>query len=276
MVVPHIVVYPLLSDTLPPATTTNATFIGDHTYIVIDPATSHRSEQERFDQIVQERSAKNQRLLAVVLTHHHPDHVADAVRVAQKFDVPIWAHAETAKRVPFRVNRFLKDEENFILEGNPQISLQAIFTPGHAPGHLCFYEPTSKTLVAGDMVASFGTILIDPRDGHLATYMASLNRLLKLDLGVVIPAHGKPMEDGRAKIEETLAHRLLRVEQVLQFLPKGHENAAGAEQIAQSIYARELPKKLLFLATRSVLATAIYLCEQGQVKTDKDKALFWR
>ena len=53
-------------------------------------------------------------------------------------------------------------------------------TPGHA-GHLCFWQPTQKTLVAADMVAEDSTIIIEPHDGgELAAYMASLKRLIAL------------------------------------------------------------------------------------------------
>ena len=56
--------------------------------------------------------------------------------------------------------------------------LRALYTPGHAPGHLCFVDERSRAVVAGDMVASVGTIIVEPDDGgDMAVYLESLARL---------------------------------------------------------------------------------------------------
>jgi hypothetical protein len=56
--------------------------------------------------------------------------------------------------------------------------LRVLHTPGHAPGHVCLWDEAGGGLVAGDMVASQGTIIVSPQDeGDMALYLASLRLL---------------------------------------------------------------------------------------------------
>ena len=172
---PWIRVLPVRTPTLPPATRTNCYIVGEAgRALAIDPATPHADEQARLDEYVAREGIV---LEAVVLTHHHVDHVGDAARLAAKHGVPVWAHRETAARVAGRVqiSRMIDDGER--LDVGPS-GLRAVFTPGHAPGHLCFVDAAAKAIVAGDMVASVGTIIVEPADsGDMRLYLESLRRL---------------------------------------------------------------------------------------------------
>src|SRR6202040_1481243 len=68
--------------------------------------------------------------------------------------------------------------------------LQALHTPGHASGHLAFYEPHYRLLFAGDMVSTISSVVIAPPDGDLTIYLESLRRLAALDCGLLLPGHG--------------------------------------------------------------------------------------
>src|SRR5690606_39245655 len=97
------------------------------------------------------------------------DHAGGAADLSARLGAPVWAHAETARLLRGRVEvaRALADGEVLELGGDVPRRLRALFTPGHAPGHLCFLEETTGWMVAGDMVASVGTILIDPSEGDM-------------------------------------------------------------------------------------------------------------
>jgi len=60
------------------------------------------------------------------------------------------------------------------------------------------------------MVAGIGTILIDPSEGDMAVYLASLERLLARPQMTLLPAHGPAIRDGHAKLREYLSHRRMR------------------------------------------------------------------
>ena len=73
-------------------------------------------------------------IAAVLLTHHHHDHLAGLERLSEEFGAPILAHELTAREVD-GVDRTLTDNETVSFGG---LDVEALFTPGHAPGHLAF------------------------------------------------------------------------------------------------------------------------------------------
>src|SRR2546429_134050 len=82
---------------------------------------------------------------AVVLTHHHPDHIGAARSASGRYEIPIWAHPITKLLLKdkIEVHHEIQDEDRLDLGDAPGGSgpwhLRAIHTPGHAPGHLAFY-----------------------------------------------------------------------------------------------------------------------------------------
>src|SRR5688500_7989935 len=135
-VAPGVLRFPLRTPTLPPATTTNTCIVVGERVAVIEPATPHPDERARLDALLAELHAAGQPLAIVALTHHHADHIGYAPELRARHGVPIAAHAETAARLPFAIDRVLDDGEHIELGGG--VTLQAVFTPGHAPGHLVY------------------------------------------------------------------------------------------------------------------------------------------
>ncbi len=72
----------------------------------------------------------------VLLTHHHMDHVIDVSDLARRFDVPVLAHAITAAELDPGLVTGRLDDGDVVRSG--ELELRAIFTPGHAAGHLAF------------------------------------------------------------------------------------------------------------------------------------------
>jgi glyoxylase-like metal-dependent hydrolase (beta-lactamase superfamily II) len=90
-----------------------------------------------------------------------------------------------------------------------------VWTPGHARGHLVFLDTAERTLIAGDLVSSVSTIVIDPPEGDMDDYLASLERVRALEPRLLLPAHGPAVLDGAAKLAEFAAHRRMREAKVL-------------------------------------------------------------
>jgi len=106
--------------------------------------------------------------------------------------------------------------------------------------------------------------VIDPPDGHLATYLASLERIRDL-MGpgeVLHPAHGPVASDGPALLERYLEHRGRREESLVRAL--GEEPAPEAALVAR-VYA-DVAEELLPVAARSLRAGLEKLAEEGRAK----------
>ncbi len=245
-----IAVSPLKTPTLPPATRTNCLVVGTGELVIVDPATPHDEERQFLVRALDQRLAKGQRISEIWLTHHHGDHVGAAEYLAERYSVPICAHARTAELLEgvCRVDRTLEDGESRKLDGPLARELLCIFTPGHAPGHLCFYEKHTGGMLVGDMLASVGTILIDPKEGDMIEYMDSLRRIRARDASFLLPAHGFAISDPAAAIDHYLAHRSMRENRVLDAL--GDEPDSLAALVAK-VYS-DTPEALHGLAQRSL------------------------
>ena len=263
---PGVVLATQLTDTIPPATTTNCCIVGQAKLFVIDPAVADRDGQEQLLRLIDSLSEQDGRVEAVLLTHHHQDHVGAAARVASRYAVPVMGHPLTLERLDFDQTAPLKDGDALDLgrspDGRPDWSLRAIHTPGHARGHLCYQENRHHALVAGDMLSTLSTIVIDPPEGHLATYLDSLDRLLEQDIGTLYPGHGPPAASGRRVVSRYIEHRQARERQLLAALSAGERSV---EQLLERVYA-DTPGELWPYATRSLRAGLEKLEEESRVR----------
>jgi glyoxylase-like metal-dependent hydrolase (beta-lactamase superfamily II) len=252
---------PLRTPTLPPATHTNAYLLGNGELLVVDPGSAEEKEYQRLLSLVAELQQSGYRPKAVVLTHHHQDHVGGAQAIGDRLGVPLWCHARTAERLSLKVDRQLVDGEVLTLAGDPEMRFRVLHTPGHAPGHLCLVDEASKAAVVGDMVAGYGTVVIDPVDGDMADYLEQLERLRDWPVGALYPAHGPGIADGQAKLSEYLAHRAAREQQILASVPP---DGATLAQVVQRAYL-DVDQALHPIAELSAAASLIKLEREKKV-----------
>ncbi len=266
--------YPLETDTLPPATHTNCLVLGNGELLIVDPGTDEARELDRLCAELDGLVAEGRTLKAVLLTHHHADHSGGALALKKRLGLPLWAHARTADRLPpGSVDRLLEDDEVLHLSATqkvkPGMSWRVLHTPGHARGHVCLVDELSRAAVVGDMVAGVGTIVIDPPEGDMAEYLAQLERLRDLPVSTLYPAHGAAIPDGVAKLEEYLRHRRAREELVLKAVPTSGEGATLSEIVAVA-YA-DTPPFIHPVAERSAEASLIKLEREGRVRRVGDR-----
>lgn len=244
--------------TLPPATTTNSYAIGDASVLLVEPATPFEDEQAAWLDWARALGA-SRRIEAIVATHHHPDHVGGARAFAEALGVPVWAHEETARRLDFPVSRRLVEGD--VLELGSQ-RWDVLHTPGHAPGHVCLVERHLRIAVVGDMVASEGTILIDPQEGDLGRYLRELERLACIDLAIALPAHGAPIEEPRQLFNRYVDHRRMRESKVLRAV--GLMGAASSRDLLPHAYD-DTPTSVWPLAALSLESHLLELERRGRV-----------
>ena len=219
---------------------TNSYVVGDADsgFIVIDPGPPDADHVQRLWHITQGQ------IQALVCTHSHPDHSPGAgllqtLCAQHGVKVPIWGMASlpTARaHSDFVPDRQLKDGERLVLQsGEHRHSLRVVHTPGHAANHVCLILEEDGLLFSGDHVLNGSTTVIDPPDGHMGDYLASLDKLMALghefQVAFILPAHGHVLGNvwGEAYsaidcMNRLKNHRLareLKVLKAMQALPEG-------------------------------------------------------
>lgn len=264
-------VFSVRTPTLPPATHTNTFLVGTREAVLIEPATPYEEELDHMEQWVEDARRKGITPIAILATHHHPDHVGGAAHLRERLELPLWGHAMTAQRLEgvVTIDRWLEDGERIELRGPTRTALTAVHTPGHAPGHLCFIDEASDIMIAGDMVASVGTIIVEPRDGDMMLYLDSLRRMASLEPGALLPAHGDVIGDPQAILSFYVAHRLMREDKVLAAL-EAHGEAARPSDLVARAYD-DTPKAVWPLALGSLEAHLIKLGREGRIAAEGNR-----
>lgn len=156
----------------------------------------------------------NQQLtpIAVLITHSHWDHIADASAIANTYHLPVFIHSLDKQNLespgsdglPCWIDIPAVTPSQLIKEGDVipvgELKFHVIHTPGHTPGGVCFYCPEQKVLFSGDTLFK-GTI------GNLSFSTArpnqmwpSLAKLASLPPDTkVFPGHGEATTIGHEK-----------------------------------------------------------------------------
>jgi glyoxylase-like metal-dependent hydrolase (beta-lactamase superfamily II) len=237
--------------------------VGHRDALVVDPGTRYRGELDRLRRALWRVRGAGGGIQAVFLTHHHGDHAAGAAQIAEEFSAVVVAHPETIDRLGLAAAVQVQVAgEGSRFEVDPGQELVALHTPGHAPGHLCLFEPSRRILLGGDMVPGQGTTLIDPEGGgEMALYLDSLRRLADLEPALILPGHGPPLAEGRAAIERLIEHRCWREQRVLDALSGG---AHDLWSLTMEVYS-DISPVMLPLGSRSTLAHLLKLEREGRV-----------
>lgn len=190
------------SDRTPPGITrvraSNASLLtldGTNTYVaagwVIDPGPD---DSAHLDAVM---DAAGGRVEGIVLTHDHADHSEGAPVLSAISGAAVHLPAGDGEIGPFRV----------------------LATPGHSRDHVCLL--LGGVCFTGDTVLGAGSVFIQPGEGSLSAYLASLRRLRELDLEALCPGHGPVVWDVQGKLDEYISHRMAREQKLLAALDRG-------------------------------------------------------
>ena len=265
-----IVLHPMKTRPLPPATHTNAYLVGESEMALVDPGSGEPAELDALFGLLDVLRQDGRRVTTILLTHHHPDHLGGLAAVRNKLRAPVAAHADTAQHV--RVDVVLEDGDWIpLLAGKGgDWNLRAIHTPGHAQGHLCFLHPRTRSLLTGDHIpGGQGTVVIDPPEGDMAAYVDSLERLLREPVETLFPGHGPPQGAAQRRIRWLIEHRRQREDQVVAALDAMPRELG---ELVKRAYA-DTPHELWAYAQRSLLAHLIKLEGEGRARREGEA---WR
>ena len=146
--------------------------------------------------------------------------------------------------------------------GGATHTLCAIHTPGHAANHVCLVLEEDGLLFSGDHVLNGSTTVIDPPDGHMGDYLASLDKLAAAcnehAIDFILPAHGHVLGFAQQAITQLKAHRLKREAKIaaaMQALPHG-----TLQDWVEKAYD-DVPPRLWPVAARSLQAHVDHIRE---------------
>lgn len=243
---------------------TNTYLVGDPDtgYAIIDPGPADPEHLER----VWRAAGGDVRM--IVCTHSHPDHAPGArpLQALCRSKPPILglASGPNARAASeFQPERELADGELLCLaprDGSRAAhTLRVVHTPGHAANHLCLILQEDGVLFSGDHVLNGSTTLVDPPDGDMNLYLASLDKLIACgredDVHFIAPAHGYvmggPQSEAIEAIERLKAHRLAREAKVVRVM-QAHPQGSMDDWLAM-VYD-DVPQRMWPVARRSLLA----------------------
>lgn len=171
--------------------------------VIIDPGCYTSEEKNHLQATIEELGL---RVIALLNTHCHIDHVLGNAFVQRTYQVEFYMHHDelsTLNAVPNYAHLYgfegyeLSPQPDHFLEDCQQlrfgeISFEIIFGPGHSPGHIAFYNAENKILIGGDILfkGSFGRV--DLPGGDLETLKKTIHeRIFTLPSETIVyPGHG--------------------------------------------------------------------------------------
>ncbi|MGA7617283.1 MAG: MBL fold metallo-hydrolase [Thermoanaerobaculia bacterium] len=202
---------------------------------------------------------KAPRLESILVTHRHGDHAPGAVALRERTGARVYAPAESLQ--PAAIDHALQDGDH-IVAGS--LTLEAIATPGHTAEHFCFLGSGGE-LFTGDTILGEGTTVIFPPDGHMGSYLASLEKLLGRNPARIYPGHGPTRDDATLWIRWYIEHRRERENQILETLRGG---PASVSSLRRAVYP-ELDPRLERAAELQLRAHLTHLEEEGAVRQER-------
>ncbi len=283
---------------------------GDH-FTLIDTGLQTEESRQALNQKLAALKVPVDRINRILITHIHPDHFGLAGELRERaraelvihrlevalmepryaraedlvHDVAEWlskngvppAEAEFVKSASMAAREFVSVvEPDTLLEGAERLpidetELEVVWTPGHSPGHCCFYCPARRVLFSGDHLLPkiSPNIGLHPQSGAdpLDDYLASLARIRGLEIDQVLPAHGDPFGDHRERIEVIMRHHDERKAALVNLARDG---AKSGWQLAGALFRGVMERNVFQqrLALQETLAHCQSLAVEGRLRKE--------
>lgn len=284
-----------------------------HTYIaegvggglvVIDTSLGYDDSFQRIESAIAFLGRKITDIESIVLTHSHPDHIGLCAQLQQASNAPVVCHPIAQRNfhsirdrarwdsitklykqhgysdptrlpmfLPFDIPEVFADiADTFELCGK---TWEVLHTPGHESGHIVFFEPTSRVLIAGDAILASITphvgYYLDSED-PLSDFLTSLELIGTKNPALVLAGHGRRFTNGAERAQTIQWHHQRRLRQILETLNR--DGASSAMAIANSLFG-SLNSFTMRLAVSETLSHLEHLRLDDRIARQVDDAGFF-
>lgn len=290
---------------------------GETGYTIIDTGLHCEADLTAWEQAQEEFKWSWQDVEKIVLTHYHPDHYGLAGQLQEKTGAPVFISktdyeqaqvffaresdmpetmanffsmhglpAEWAVQIPEHLRSFHNWVEPHpsptFLEGGQKIRLgdheyDIYHTPGHADGHLCFYDPERKILFSGDFLLPKITpnISLWPNcnPNPLSVYLETLNKMKNVKVERVFPAHGPMFTFYQDRIEGLFKHHQERLTSIKNFIKENRQ--VTAYNVCMELFGTNLTIHNLRFALSETLAHLEFLRVNKEVASQFMNGQYW-
>ena len=225
---------------------TNTYLVGTDSLAVIDPGPDIESHVEAILAAAGDRPIR-----WILCTHTHRDHSPAAARLRERTGAQVIGLPPPpgpTQDAGFAPDRMPRNDEVIAISG---AALRALHTPGHASNHVCWLLESTGMLFTGDHVMQGSTVVINPPDGDMAAYLASLARIRELAPAIIAPGHGYLIGAVTREIDKLVEHRRWREARVIEAL---RSTGGGALEALVPIVYADVPADRHRAAARSLLA----------------------
>ncbi len=203
----------------------------------------------------------------IFATHTHNDHSPLCSKLAARTGAKVYGRVATFPKgqdPAFVPDVALTASETRIALDGAGATIVAIHTPGHASNHICYLLEEEATLFTGDHVMQKATVVINPPDGDMAAYVASLRALAARGDDTITwlaPGHGFLMPQPQRVFEGVVEHRLKREQKVIAAL--GEVGPTPIGMLVTRVYD-DVHEALHPVAERSLEAHLLKLRAEGR------------
>ncbi|MBD3339864.1 MAG: MBL fold metallo-hydrolase [Candidatus Lokiarchaeota archaeon] len=146
-----------------------------------------------------------------------------------------------------------------------------LHSPGHSSDHISLYNENKGILFSGDNVLRSITTWLGPPDSDLEDYINSIEQYKELpNLKLILSAHGSPIERPADRLNEILAHRKARAQQVLNLIRKNSQSGITPKGIIRSLYPNKL--KMMGNIARGWICLTLKMLERKQKIQRKERS----
>jgi len=228
-------------------------------------------EAERFEAVSQDPQSHWARLVELCVKHGLPRSEAERM-------LKLHPGMKYVYRRRFKFRKL--DDDDIIAVGD--LSLKCILTPGHTPGHMCLYDADRKLLFSGDHVLFDITPNIPWTPGFedpLGEYLESLDKLLAIDVELVMPGHRGLGNNLRGRVQELKKHHERRLKEALAALDRPKTAWEVASNISWDVKVKDLnklPTSQKWFVIRETIAHLEHLFNKGRIcKIEKEGVIFY-